>query len=318
MTEPTTRAGAAASPDPTVSGPGDAPAPTSTPVAAPVVAPVLVVSEFGFQITLSPGIADATYSVETGYAGTYTNSDGAITTTVAAVDLSTPEISGNAAICGNYAQGAPFVAGQIIVYSNEPTNGAANVVQVGSYWLSYQPWGIPAPPGCSAGTADLPLFLTAEASAVPTDPTAIQAPVVTTPAPVLISVAAWANNRDCPVADAFLQEDAIRDHQTSVGLADGSLTTYPVADAAVYAMWSQRWYTLLGEAEVICSDQGAVGATSVAPHDAQITQADAWMSEAIGNHTYDAQHVPGDSAWDAQWTAIYTALIAQWNALVVA
>jgi len=84
-----------------------------------------------------------------------------------------------------------------------------------------------------------------------------------------------------------------------------------------YAMWSSRWYTLLGEAQAICP-YGSVGSASVAPSGAQITQADAWMNEAIGNHTYDAQHGPGDASWDAQWSGIYAALIAQWNALVVA
>ena len=48
-------------------------------------------------------------------------------------------------------------------------------------WLSYQPWGIPAPPGCSAGTAELPVFVTAEASAAPLAPTATPAPIGATP-----------------------------------------------------------------------------------------------------------------------------------------
>jgi hypothetical protein len=155
-----------------------------------------------------------------------------------------------------------------------------------------------------------------DASSEPTPAaTAAPAPIVvitaTPTAPPTTSAAAWSGNRSCGVAESFLHEDAVLDANESNAIASGQDTRYPLADAAVYEMWSQRWYTLDAEATAICSN-------GVAPSYADVETAVAWMSTAIANHTADSMSVPTDAGWNAQWTTIYTTLIAQWNSLVVA
>lgn len=127
--------------------------PTPTPTAVP--SSVLAIPEFGFQVTLSPGVADATYSVDSSTAGTYANVDGSLYTLVADVDLTTPAISDSPTVC-NWADG-PYIPAQIEVFATDPNSVGVPNAHVGAYWLGFVP-SSDVPTGCSAGTAAMPLL----------------------------------------------------------------------------------------------------------------------------------------------------------------
>lgn len=141
-----------------LSGCGSSPTPASA-LASPM-APVLRIPEVNLRITLSPGIADATYGWVTTYAGPGF---------VGAIYLSTKAVSADPQCHGLDAEGVSVAA--IGVYSSNPTDPSnplapVGVKHVGQYWLDFSP---PNGGYCSsAGQSDMELFRAAFATIQPT------------------------------------------------------------------------------------------------------------------------------------------------------
>jgi hypothetical protein len=121
-------------PIPVVSSPTP-PAPSPTPSA-----PVLVVTEYGFKLTLSHAILDATYRIDHSFDGTHTDNYRRAYRIVGIVDLSTRSIGGNPGCAG---VGEPYWYPMTInVFSTDPTHlsiasGPGMFVHIGQYWLGY-------------------------------------------------------------------------------------------------------------------------------------------------------------------------------------
>lgn len=149
------------------------PSPASLPARPTATAPpnpaaaatVLVVRQFGFQMTLSRQISDATYTIDHSYDGTHTSFGGSPFKVVGQVRLTTPAVSANPA-CANSATGpalpgqAPYFPATIMVLSAGAVGESLNLGTVraaGNYLLAlvspqYQPLG------CVAGGAAESLF----------------------------------------------------------------------------------------------------------------------------------------------------------------
>lgn len=124
-------------------------------------APVLVVSQYGFKMSLSQSMLDATYRIDHSFDGTHTDANGARYTTVGDIYLSTRSIQATPG-CGGNGQRYWYTA-SIEVFSADPRHlsvmsGSGRFIRIGQYWLGYSspqylPYGANGPTCAQAPSA---------------------------------------------------------------------------------------------------------------------------------------------------------------------
>jgi hypothetical protein len=106
-----------------------------------------------------------------------------------------------------------------------------------------------------------------------------------------------------------MQTDQSLDQREMTLLESNQDPRFPSSDWVVYQAYAQRW------AHVVAQIRGTCDWPSAPPEPQDTRTTEQWFSEAITNHTQDAQTSPGNAVWDRHWVADYQKLLGMFQEL---